>query len=83
MVCLLPTIERLLEVLLALVQEHLDGARIGDVPVGFEFLADAMTDVGGRTGDGVQGHDFGCLRRWVSKLGYGPHGALTARTQPL
>ena len=61
MVCLLPTIEALLEVLAALVYEDLDGVWVGDVSVCFEFLMDAVADVGRCGGDGIQGDDFGGL----------------------
>lgn len=69
MIRLFPTIEGLLEVLVALVYEDLDRAWIGNVSVCFKLLTDAVSDVGGCGGDGVQGDDFGCLRCiswWVS-----------------
>ena len=61
MIRLFPTIEGLLEVLPALVYEDLDRARIGNVSVCFEFLADAMSDVGRCDGDSVHGDNLGCL----------------------
>ena len=80
MVRLLPTIERLLEVLAALVYEDLDGAWIGDVSVCLEFLADAVADVGRRGGDGVQGDNFGGLRAcqkepWMERPTHGAYPA--------
>lgn len=54
MVRLFPTVEGLLEVLAAFVNEDLDRARIGNVSVCFKFLADAVSDVGRCDGDSVQ-----------------------------
>lgn len=58
MVCQLPTIKGLLQVLVALVYQDVDRAWIGNMTIGLEFLADTAANVGGRGGDGVQGNNF-------------------------
>lgn len=44
---LLPAVHRLLVLLAALLEQDVDDAGVGNVAVGLEMLADAVSDVGG------------------------------------
>lgn len=63
MVRLFPAVDRLLELLSPLENEHIDSARVGDMTVGFELLPDAVSDVGGCDGESVELDDFWGLSR--------------------
>lgn len=84
MVRLFPTIEDLLEIKAALVYEDIDCAWVGNVPICFKLLADAVSDVGRCNGDGVHGDDFRCLRVFpgVSKGAFAQSPRDDSRREP-
>jgi len=61
MVWLLPAVNRFLQLLSPLKDEHLDSALVSDMSVGFEFLSDAVSDVSGCDGESVELDNFWCL----------------------
>ncbi len=61
MVELLPTVHRLLVLLLALREEDVDDAGIGDIAVLLEVLADAVSDVRWRDVEHIDGANLGSL----------------------
>lgn len=58
MVRQLPDIHAFLVILPGLVQQDVDGARVSDVPVCLELLANGVAHVCWRDGQGVHGYDF-------------------------
>ena len=67
MVRLLPEVHRLLILLPALEQEHIDDALVRDVAVLLELAPDGVPELLCGDGDGVQGDNLGCL--WAVREG--------------
>lgn len=58
MVGLLPAVHRLLVLLPAFEDQHVDRAWVGDVAVLLKALADVVSDEGGRDVQCIEGDDF-------------------------
>ena len=65
----LPAVHRLLPLVVALDEHHIDDVRVGDMPVLLELLADACTHMRRRHVQRVQGADLRRLFRKTDNVG--------------